>query len=387
MGRSKVYGMIGYWREYVPDFAARTRKLKALLSSDATPWTKEHTAEFKAVVQAMVDGLPLLNFAPGEPAVMETNVGPRGVAAVYLQQDAASGRWLPVAAYSRETQERKLQEQSVELLELAVIQEALRKMPHIALGASDLVLRVSEGVAMVFRSKLRLGPELVWRVCDIMSYGVRVLGVVEKHSDVLWSLENRWSAAETEEVDAQLLRRLATPARVPKWGIFRRGRFVHVAFDSSASKTKVGTAGYVIANANGEEVVRKGVALGAGLTNNEAESTAALLALQHLARLQDDGALYLADPIRVLGDSQLVIRFLLRVFRRSTKPSLYLRIEQIKALVAERGWVVSYRYVPRQLNPHADDMCRRARAAGCDVEYSDGELPEGAPGLFVDQLY
>ena len=39
MGRSKVYGMIGYWREYVPDFAARTRRLKAMLSSDATPWT------------------------------------------------------------------------------------------------------------------------------------------------------------------------------------------------------------------------------------------------------------------------------------------------------------------------------------------------------------
>ena len=75
------------------------------------------------------------------------------------------------------------------------------------------------------------------------------------------------------------------------------------------------------------------MALGPALTNNEAESTAALLALEHLARLQDQGYPNLDVPIRLLGDSQLVIRFLLRLFRRSTKPSLYLRIEQIKALV------------------------------------------------------
>lgn len=56
--------MIGYWREYVPDFAARTRRLKALLAGDATPWTPAHTEEFQRVVKALVEGLPLLNFAP-----------------------------------------------------------------------------------------------------------------------------------------------------------------------------------------------------------------------------------------------------------------------------------------------------------------------------------
>ena len=73
------------------------------------------------MMKALVDGLPLLNFAPNHPAILETNVGPKGLAAVFLQQDAASGRWLPVAAYSREVLEAELQQQSVELLELAVI--------------------------------------------------------------------------------------------------------------------------------------------------------------------------------------------------------------------------------------------------------------------------
>ena len=50
-------------------------------------------------------------------------------------------------------------------------------------------------------------------------------------------------------------------------------------------------------------MVRRGVALGPALTNNEAESTAALLALEHLARLQDQGYPNLDVPIRLLGDS------------------------------------------------------------------------------------
>jgi ribonuclease HI len=96
----------------------------------------------------------------------------------------------------------------------------------------------------------------------------------------------------------------------------------------------VGNAGYVIADAAGQEVCRKGIALGNGVTNNEAESQACLLALQRLAVLQDAGRPLLRGyPVRVLGDSQLVIRFLLRLFKRSTKPSLYLTIEGVKSLV------------------------------------------------------
>ena len=70
------------------------------------------------------------------------------------------------------------------------------------------------------------------------------------------------------------------------------------------------------------------MALEAGLTNNECESKAALMALECLAELQDCGEPYLVGyPIRVLGDSQLILRFLLRLYKRSTKTSLYLTIE------------------------------------------------------------
>ena len=101
MPRAQLFGMLGYWRDYVPDFAARTQRLRHLLRGDAAPWTPAHTEEFRATVQALVDSAPMINFDPQEPVVLETHTGPKGLAAVYLQQDPAGGRWLPVAAYSR----------------------------------------------------------------------------------------------------------------------------------------------------------------------------------------------------------------------------------------------------------------------------------------------
>ena len=71
-----------------------------------------------------------------------------------------------MAAYSRELAPPELQK-SVALLEITAIQEALRKVPYVALYADALEVRVSPEVAQVFKSKLHLGPELTWRVCDI----------------------------------------------------------------------------------------------------------------------------------------------------------------------------------------------------------------------------
>jgi RNase H-like domain found in reverse transcriptase len=62
----------------------------------------------------------MINFLPGELVILETHTGPKGLAAVYLQRDPAGGRWLPVAAYSRELHAAEL-EMSMALLELTVM--------------------------------------------------------------------------------------------------------------------------------------------------------------------------------------------------------------------------------------------------------------------------
>ena len=62
------------------------------------------------------------------------------------------------------------------------------------------------------------------------------------------------------------------------WGRFHHGQFIHIAFDVGA-RCGIGCAGYIVVDASGRELVRRGVFLGDGVTNNEAESTALLLAL------------------------------------------------------------------------------------------------------------
>ena len=68
--------MLGYWREYLPDFASRTTRLRALLPRDAAPWTPAHTVELRKAVQALVEAAPMLNYDPDEPVVLEPHTGP-----------------------------------------------------------------------------------------------------------------------------------------------------------------------------------------------------------------------------------------------------------------------------------------------------------------------
>lgn len=39
MNRSSLYGLLNFFREYVPTFAETTEPLRALLGQDARPWT------------------------------------------------------------------------------------------------------------------------------------------------------------------------------------------------------------------------------------------------------------------------------------------------------------------------------------------------------------
>ena len=66
---------------------------------------------------------------------------------------------------------------------------------------------------------------------------------------------------------------------------------------------------------DGKEVVRAGQYYGPGQTNNKAESFAVQDTLQYLSKLIQERP-SLRRPIRVFGDSQLMIRFLMRVFKR-----------------------------------------------------------------------
>ena len=85
----------------------------------------------------------------------------------------------------------------------------------------------------------------------------------------------------------------------------------------------------MILDADGREVVRVGRYYGPGRTNNEAESFALRDAMQCLVRLvQRHPELRL--PVRAFGDSQLLIRFLTRLYKRPQKHSIYWAIEDVR---------------------------------------------------------
>lgn len=77
----------------------------------------------------------------------------------------------------------------------------------------------------------------------------------------------------------------------------------------------MGTGGFVILDPEGKEVIRVGRYYGPGRTNNEAEAFAMRDAIQCLARLARTRP-SLQVPARAFGDSQLMIRFVTRLYKR-----------------------------------------------------------------------
>jgi hypothetical protein len=78
---------------------------------------------------------------------------------------------------------------------------------------------------------------------------------------------------------------------------------------------------------------------------------------------------------------------LLGVYKKVRKPSLYINIEAIRKTIRDRYWKAAFRAVPRQMNAHADDMCRRALEAGEKVEFCLGAIPGDAPPMDVTLLH
>lgn len=71
-------------------------------------------------------------------------------------------------------------------------------------------------------------------------------------------------------------------------------------------------------DSEGKEVVRAGRYYGPGRTNNEAEAFAMRDAVECLARIRHRRP-ELDLPVRVFGDSQLMIRFITRLYKRPSR--------------------------------------------------------------------
>ena len=98
---------------------------------------------------------------------------------------------------------------------------------------------------------------------------------------------------------------------------------------------------------------------------------------------------HMEGDIRVFGDSQIVIKWCLNLFKRINKASIYNLIMGSKQLVRRKQWRVSYRNVPRALNAAADSCCRLARdlATPGIVELQPNAVPADAPVIDLGAVY
>ena len=137
---------------------------------------------------------------------------------------------------------------------------------------------------------------------------------------------------------------------------------------------------------DGKEVIWAGQYYGPGRTNNEAESFAIQDALQCLSKLDQEQP-SLRCPARVFGDSQLMIHFLTRVFKRLSCHSIYWAIEDARVEEWALGQPVAYCHATRDANCIPDNMARRALEARETIIFWDREVPDDAPGNQLQDVY
>lgn len=87
MNRASLYGLLNFYREYLPTFAEMTEPIRELLSQDARPWTTAATEAVHAAAQQITNSPRWLNHDPEEELRMETRVMPTGLAVVLLQRN------------------------------------------------------------------------------------------------------------------------------------------------------------------------------------------------------------------------------------------------------------------------------------------------------------
>ena len=134
MNRASLFGLLNFFREYVPRFPEMIEPLRELLGQDSKAWTPKVTAAVRGVVDSVVGTCRWMNPAMEEELRMEVRVAPGGLVAVVLQRDpAAPRRWLPVCCWGR------------------TLEAAERHVPHVVLEL------------MAFR-------EAAWKLSDVCAY-------------------------------------------------------------------------------------------------------------------------------------------------------------------------------------------------------------------------
>ena len=120
---ASLYGLLYFYREYVPAFAELVELLRQLLGQDAHPWKPEAGECICEVAQRVLTAPHWLNADLSAELRMETRVSSHGIAALLLQQHLGKPRtWMSIASWGRCLEPLKKMESCI-LLERKALQE------------------------------------------------------------------------------------------------------------------------------------------------------------------------------------------------------------------------------------------------------------------------
>ncbi len=72
--RAALFGLLNFYREYVPHFAEVTEPLRRLLGDDSKPWTEAVTTSVREVASLILNGVSWLAFDRNKELRAETRV-------------------------------------------------------------------------------------------------------------------------------------------------------------------------------------------------------------------------------------------------------------------------------------------------------------------------
>ena len=85
MNRASLYGLLNFFREYVPTFAELTEPLRELLGQDAKPWNRDASSAVRTVAQRIMTMQRWMNMDPKEELCIESRAQKTGIAIILLQ--------------------------------------------------------------------------------------------------------------------------------------------------------------------------------------------------------------------------------------------------------------------------------------------------------------
>jgi hypothetical protein len=121
LNRAALFGLLNFYREYVPQFAEVTEPIRRLLGDDCKAWTEVATTAVKEVAALILNGVKWLAFDREQPLLVESRVTPIGLSVVMMQRDPEAPRtWAPVAGWGRALTETEAND-PLPLLELRAL--------------------------------------------------------------------------------------------------------------------------------------------------------------------------------------------------------------------------------------------------------------------------